>query len=171
MESVFHSTSGMIPCRGYTSAESVAEISNGGTSRLLSRVSLASSIDKNDKHVLRAEMRGIDGEHAYIPCVGSPTAPLSMPSITKPMTPSMALTSTRFRSLARMFALAFLVPKVSPNAFLASRDCKAEGAEVGVMDFRAFTVRVKICGDFAVGRMLKAEVRRLCTATMYLVVN
>jgi hypothetical protein len=94
-----------------------------------------------------------------------------MPSITKSMTPSMALTSTRFRSLARMFAFAFLVPKVSPNASLASRNCKAVGAGVGGIDFRAFTVRVKICGDFAVGRMLKVEVRRLCTATIYLVVN
>ena len=113
----------------------------------------------------------IGWERVYVPCVGSPTAPLSMPSITKSKTPSMALTSTRFRSLARMLAFALLVPKVSPKTSLASRNCEAVGAGAGGMDLRAFTLRVRIYGDFAVGRIFKVESRRLCTATIYLVVD
>lgn len=120
---------------------------------------------------IKTEVSGIGWELVHVPWVGSPTAPFSMPSITKSMTPSMAPTSTRFRSLARMLALAFLVPKVSPRASLASRNCEAVGAGAGGMDFRAFTVRVKIYGDFAIGRMFKVDVRRLCTATTYLVVD
>lgn len=83
------------------------------------------------------------------------------------MTPSIALTSTRLRSCARMLALAFLVPNVSPSKFLACLYSCCEGAEAGIL-FRDFTVLVKMCGVIAVGSMFNVEFRLLCTAIRYL---
>lgn len=85
------------------------------------------------------------------------------------MTPSIALTSMRLRSLALMVAFCFFVPKVSPRVVFASRYSVLDGAAEGTIDFRALTVWVRICGDLEAGRMEIVPVFVLRTASRYLI--
>ena len=91
-----------------------------------------------------------------------------MPSMTWPITPSIAPTSTLLRSCARIAALAFFVPKVSPKLLRASRNARAVGAGAGGIDLSALTVWLRICGVRGVGYTVSDAFLGLWMATRYL---
>lgn len=109
-------------------------------------------------------------ERTHSPKLINPSAPLSIPSIKCPTTPSIAPTSTWFLSCARIAAFAFFVPNVSPSAVRASLYCSTDGA-MACSDLSAFTVCFRMCGDTGVGRSVTEDVRGLCSATRYLPTN
>ena len=145
----FHSASGIISCREYTSEGSVALALYGGMRRLSFAAALASSSEQQRNSGYRFSERSPISDHVQnSPCVGNFSVFSSILSCRCPATLSMADTSTLFLSIALIDAFAFLVPNASPSAARASRRCKAD-TSADSRPFRAFTCLVNRCNGAA----------------------